>query len=218
MWACTHAPREQGTESFINRSGTIAAKPSVMTHRQPILASLFALTFVAACGDEAPEPTSVEAPSPLAAPSLPELTATTPRAPSSILDAPASAESVTQADTTEAVRVDALDARRVALARSVDAREPVDPSTSFVAEDAPLYAFFELGNRGGAERHPVVVFIGPDGQERGLVELEIPADAPRWRTWAYSRNVRIPGDWRVELRDEDGAVIAEQEFTLEGEE
>ena len=104
----------------------------------------------------------------------------------------------------------------MALARAVEGREPVDPSTAFVAEDAPLYAHFELSNREGTEeRHPMVVFVGPDGQDRGLIELSIPAGAPRWRTWAYSRNVTAPGEWRVELRDESGQVLTDREFTIE---
>ena len=87
-----------------------------------------------------------------------------------------------------------------------------------MSEDAKLFAHFELTNREGTDdRHPMVVFIGPDGQERGLVELDVPAGAPRWRTWAFSRNVQTPGDWRGELRDEDGNVLTDHEFTIESD-
>jgi len=130
--------------------------------------------------------------------------------PSSILDAPVSV------DEPREPAVDGLDVRRVAVARGVEDREPVEAATSFASEEAKLYAHFELTNREGTvDRHPMVVFVGPDGEDRGLIELEVPAGAPRWRTWAYSRNVRAPGEWRVELRDEEGRVLTDHEFTIE---
>ena len=114
-------------------------------------------------------------------------------------------------------RPDVLDARRVILARSVRGREPVNPTRVLQPVDAPVYAFFELTNLGGEARAPVVVFIGPDGIERGHIELQVPANTPRWRTWAFSRNVTLAGEWRVELRGEDGNIVAEQEFQIASE-
>lgn len=199
-------------------------KPSPMTSlaRRAAAFALVAGLALAGCGDDSrPHDESARAPAarPLPAPAAePETdsnfaTVRPTAEPSSILDVP---EPAPEPEEPSAPSVDGLDVRRVAVARAIEAREPVDPATTFAAEDAKLYAHFELTNREGTEeRHPMVVFIGPDGQDRGLIELDVPAGAPRWRTWAYSRNVKAPGEWRVELRDEDGRVLTDHEFTIE---
>ncbi|UCH30342.1 MAG: DUF2914 domain-containing protein, partial [Myxococcales bacterium] len=63
----------------------------------------------------------------------------------------------------------------------------------------------------------MVHFIGPEGQVSGGIELVIPASAPRWRTWAYTRYAKKPGLWRVEIRDVNGSLIAALPFEVEPE-
>ncbi len=199
-------------------------KPTPMTFlaRRAAAFALVAGLALAGCGDDSrPHDESASAPAARPAPATPEpesdsnLATVRPSAePSSILDVPEPEPAPVEAP--DEPSVDGLDVRRVAVARAIEEREPIDPASTFLAEDAKLFAHFELTNREGTEdRHPMVVFVGPDGQDRGLIELDVPAGAPRWRTWAYSRNIRMPGEWRVELRDEDGQVLTDHEFTIE---
>lgn len=210
--------------------GTVPAKHRGMSHehtkplspmtsfaRRAVAFALVAGLALAGCGDassteSAARAVAPERPAPDPASSL--ATVRPNAEPESILDAPEpEPEPIVEV---ERPSIDGLDVRRVAVARAIEGREPVDADTTFWAEDAKLYAHFELTNREGTEdRHPMVVFIGPDGQDRGLIELDVPAGAPRWRTWAFSRNVRTPGEWRVELRDEDGRVLTDHEFRIE---
>jgi len=62
-----------------------------------------------------------------------------------------------------------------------------------------------------------VHFIGPQGKVSGGIELEIPASAPRWRTWAYTRNFDAPGLWRVEIRDAEGSLLGALPFEVEAD-
>lgn len=233
MWDHVHCGLGVGLEIIEEKAafdrGTAPARQGGMDHNdtKPFLpmtslarrAAAFALVAglaLAGCGDdlrpsnESESATAAPTPTPAPEPRSNLATVRPTAEPESILDAPEPEPAV------ERPSVDGLDVRRVAVARDIEGREPVDADTTFWAEDAKLYAHFELTNREGTEdRHPMVVFVGPDGQERGLIELDVPAGAPRWRTWAFSRNIQTPGDWRVELRDEDGRILTDHEFTIE---
>ena len=45
--------------------------------------------------------------------------------------------------------------------------------------------------------------------------LEIPGAARRWRTWAFTRNANVAGDWEALLVTEDGDVIGRHPFAIE---
>jgi hypothetical protein len=60
-----------------------------------------------------------------------------------------------------------------------------------------------------------VVFRHEGGREVGNVSLSIPGDAPRWRTWARSRLISEPGQWRAILRAGDGTELASTAFTVQ---
>lgn len=105
--------------------------------------------------------------------------------------------------------------RRLVVTSGIEAREPVDTiGTMAAGEHDRVYAFVELANRGG--EGSVVVTFERDGEPRhGEVELEAPARAGRWRTWAFTRGVRQAGEWRAVVRDHEGRVLAEQSFVVE---
>ncbi|MBX3251154.1 MAG: DUF2914 domain-containing protein [Myxococcales bacterium] len=105
--------------------------------------------------------------------------------------------------------------RRLALTRGIEGREPVRPSTRFDLTSEPLYAFVEASNAGEDEEPLVITFEGPDGRRTGAVELTIPANAPRWRTWAFTRYASAPGMWSVEVRTLDGELIGRRQFVIE---
>ena len=110
---------------------------------------------------------------------------------------------------------DRLTIQRLVTATGVDEREPVAPSTFFGPHDARIYAFVEASNESHEEEILTVHFIGPDGQVSGGIELRIPAEAPRWRTWAFTEHAKEPGLWRVEIRSSDGSLIGALPFEVE---
>jgi hypothetical protein len=110
---------------------------------------------------------------------------------------------------------DGLTIQRLVTAPEVERREPVAASAVFGHHDEKVYAFVEVSNESDEDKSLLVHFIGPDGQVSGGIELRIPAAAPRWRTWAYTRNATKTGLWRVEVRSEDGTLIGALPFEVE---
>lgn len=111
--------------------------------------------------------------------------------------------------------LDGLTIQRLVTASEVERREPVAASAVFGDHDEKVYAFVEVTNESDEDKTLLVHFIGPDGQVSGGIELRIPAEAPRWRTWAYTRNATKTGLWRVELRSEDGTLLGALPFEVE---
>lgn len=111
--------------------------------------------------------------------------------------------------------LDGLSIQRLVTAPDVEHREPVAASSIFGHHDERVYAFVEASNESGEDKTLLVHFIGPDGQVSGGIELRIPAASPRWRTWAYTQHASTPGLWRVEIRSEDGTLIAALPFEVE---
>ena len=208
-----------------------------MTHPTPTLrTALFHLaaaglvaSLFAGCDDAAPAPEAEPTATPASAlPSAPTpdeqplLAATAPAAaaPSSArLEGPSGAELSAPEEVAprgpELRRVGDVAVRRMALSRWVEAREPVDPDDVFTASSDRLYAFFDVRNDGEDEAYLSVTFEGPAGRSTGHVELSVPAGAPRWRTWAWTRHATEPGTWQAVLRDEGGALLARHDFVVE---
>lgn len=108
-----------------------------------------------------------------------------------------------------------LAVQRLVVAEGIADREPQEENTRFGASNEGLYAFAELANDRAAARRVSVVFRHEGGREVGHVELEIPGNVPRWRTWARSHLVTQPGQWRAILRNADGTELASAAFTVE---
>lgn len=106
--------------------------------------------------------------------------------------------------------------RRMAVTRTIEGREPVDGGTTFVASHDKLYAFVDIRNEGDELEIVHVTFERPDGRTTGHVELDIPANVGRWRTWAFTRHAQMPGDWVAVLATDDGVVIGRVPFSVEG--
>lgn len=110
-----------------------------------------------------------------------------------------------------------IEVRRIIATTGIENREPIEARERFdvdeLEENGRVYAFFDIRNESDADAHLNVVFISPSGRAHGQVELTIPANARRWRTWAYTRALAT-GAWDVELRAADGAVLAETRFEV----
>lgn len=98
----------------------------------------------------------------------------------------------------------------------IDRREPIDHPSRFDESELGadrIYAFVEVENPTDTPRQLEVTF--ENGQRStGHVVLEIPAHMPRYRTWAWTRLSRSPGEWTAFVRDEDGTVVAHDDFEI----
>jgi hypothetical protein len=113
--------------------------------------------------------------------------------------------------------VDGLTIQRLVTTSEIAKREPVAPTSTFGTRHEMVYAFVEVSNESESGKRLFVHFIGPQGKVSGGIELEIPASAPRWRTWAYTRNFDAPGLWRVEIRDAEGSLLGALPFEVEAD-
>lgn len=184
-----------------NEDAVSAASTSTTTANGP--------SHVAHAPDRAPTtpsalPTAVVAPS-----DVPSSTLTAPSRPSTESGS-SSTSSASELRSAEGVTL-----RRLALTRRIEGREPVMPGTTFAASSERLYAFVEASSTADEARELVVSFFGPDHRHTGVVTLTIPADAPRWRTWAYTAHANEPGAWTAEVRTKDGALVGRQRFVIE---
>jgi hypothetical protein len=214
-----------------------------MTKRSSILSNvstttrslgLMGLLLALGCGDaesnEGAVSASTSATTPSTAAYAPERAPTPPSAlptavvgpsevPSSTLTAPSrpstDSGSSSTASTPELRSAEGVTLRRLALTRRIEGREPVSPTTTFSASSDRLYAFVEASSTADEARELVVSFFGPDHRHTGVVTLTIPADAPRWRTWAYTAHANEPGAWTAEIRTKDGALVGRQRFVIE---
>lgn len=158
------------------------------------------------------EPTSERAPAPASA-ALPTAVVARAEVPSSTLTAPTRPRAADAGP--ELASADGVTLRRFSLTRRIEDREPVAPSARFTASSERLYAFVEAASTADEERELVVSFFGPGSRHTGVVTLTIPADAPRWRTWAYTAHANEPGAWTAEVRTKDGALVGRQRFVIE---
>ncbi len=108
-----------------------------------------------------------------------------------------------------------LGVRRLVVAAGVEGREPIGAATAFEGGQR-LYAFVEAANETEEDRQLFVTFEGPEGRSVGHVALDIPADSPRWRTWAYSRMVDQPGLWEAVVQTDEGEVVGRIAFQIDG--
>ena len=107
-----------------------------------------------------------------------------------------------------------LQVARLQVARNVSGREPVGVSRSFAAGDADrLFAFVELTNDERTPAEIFVTFTPPGGGAAQRIPLKVGAER-RWRTWAATRRVRVPGVWSVTITDAEGRVLGRTSFTV----
>ncbi len=110
-----------------------------------------------------------------------------------------------------------LKVRRLVVAEGVDRskREPIKPGTSFkVSEADKLFAFIEVDNPEKAESEVLVTFEPNDKRAaQGQIALNVGA-SPRWRTWAFSRQIKKAGSWTAVVRAKDGTVLARAPFEV----
>ncbi len=93
------------------------------------------------------------------------------------------------------------------------AHEPVDPASSFALDGRPIVAFVEMENRTRDDAQIVITFEKP-GETAGHIELGVPANQARWRTWGRTQGVKDAGDWVAVVRTSDGTELARAPFEV----
>jgi hypothetical protein len=103
--------------------------------------------------------------------------------------------------------------KRLVVARGVKGREPVDALTEVAAGNDQLYAFIEVENR-SVDDGSIVITFEKSGTRTGNIELKVPANQDRWRTWGWTRGVRESGQWAVVVRSVGGRELARTAFQV----
>lgn len=102
---------------------------------------------------------------------------------------------------------------RAIVTTGVAEREPVNDLERVLAGNEKVIFFTELRNMEGQ----TVKHRWSHGSEM-LAEVEFKVGGPRWRVWS-SKNL-LPewaGEWKVEVVDGEGNVVAEKSFTVAGD-
>lgn len=95
------------------------------------------------------------------------------------------------------------------LTSGVADREPVDKVTAFKAEDGKAFVFARIKNTDEPTNVNFVWYL--DNVERARVAMKV-GKSGRWRTWSSS-NIGV-GNWRVDVVDQSGNVLAQKTFTV----
>ncbi len=102
--------------------------------------------------------------------------------------------------------------KRLVMARDVKEREPVALGAGSTQE--PVVAFLEFQNSGASDLDVMVTFEHESGTRVGFIELRIPAEKPRYRTWGRTRNIKQAGTWTAIVTSDSGQELARQTFTV----
>lgn len=100
----------------------------------------------------------------------------------------------------------------IKVCTSVEDRQPLGEDTVFSSDVGKLYCYTRLNNPSGESTISHVWFY----QDRQMAKIDLPVKANTWRTWS-SKNI-LPlwvGDWRVEVQDSSGSVLADISFIIE---
>jgi hypothetical protein len=189
------------------RAGSKLAKPVRMNTKY---SSVVIAIVLAGCAPGASRETRTSKPSPQTASTV---AAATPPAPPPATANPAPAQPAPVAPAAPVRHASKLDVKRLTIARGVEHREPLDPTTSVDASAQKIYAFVELANPERLPGEITVEFQPPSKKYEGRVTLPV-GDAARWRTWAFTRQAHEVGEWTAVVRDEKGHELARETFQV----
>lgn len=102
--------------------------------------------------------------------------------------------------------------KRLSLASAVVDREPVLSEAFRVSE--PAFAFLELANDGPGAGAVQVTFEHEGGTRVGFITLDVPPERTRWRTWAQTEQIRLPGKWAAIVSGADGEELGRASFEV----
>lgn len=118
-----------------------------------------------------------------------------------------------EAPSTKASAEHALVIKRLVVTQAIEEREPV-AAEALLAGPTPVFAFVELENPSSEDQKIVITFEHESGKRVGFVELEIPKEQKRWRTWGQTKNIASPGSWTAIVATPAGAELGRTTFDV----
>jgi len=105
-----------------------------------------------------------------------------------------------------------LTVKRLVVGTGVENSEPVGVAETFVVSTEKVYCFLEAADIAKDTEISFVWVYG--GKEMLKTILPLKAGA-KWRTYA-NKNLRgLKGEWKVEIRSQDGKVLKDLKFKVE---
>lgn len=101
---------------------------------------------------------------------------------------------------------------RLVVAGGIENHEPVNVSEKLPASAGTAYCFLEAKSVAQDTDAVFIWYRGDDTVARVSVPL---GQGNRWRTYSSINTGGIPGDWRVELQDNEGNVMGTVGFKVE---
>ncbi len=101
----------------------------------------------------------------------------------------------------------------MAVAQSVENREPAGASDSHPANVGKLYCWTSIYNSGESTEVTHIWRLG----KSVMTKVAMPVDkSTRWRTWSYQRiSDSSTGNWECEIVDQSGASLGKATFTVQ---
>jgi len=97
---------------------------------------------------------------------------------------------------------------KIVTAAAVESREPVGETAAFDKTTPRVYTWTKIA----AEQTPLKIKHVYYADEKKVAEVELTVNSSPYRVWS-SKTV-WPGNWKVEVTDEAGTVLATTEFTV----
>ncbi len=106
----------------------------------------------------------------------------------------------------------AIEVQTIAVCTSVENKQPVGTDTVFAANVGKLYCYTKVKSSIDTSSIAHVWLFN----DKEMTKIDLAVKAKSWRTW--SAKTILPewkGDWRVEVRDLAGNVLASASFKLQ---
>ena len=105
----------------------------------------------------------------------------------------------------------AMEVEDVVITTAVVQREPVDQVEVFPRQNGTLYCFTRVV---GSESQTFVYHLWYRGDEL-MSRVQLPVNSSNWRTWSAKQLLEDwPGQWRVEIQDDQGNNLGQVRFEL----
>lgn len=104
-----------------------------------------------------------------------------------------------------------VEIEQAVMTTAIEDRTPVDDVEVFPAADGQLYCFTKVV---GVGEPTEIVHLWYRGEEL-MSRVVLPVRSSGWRTWSIKSFLpEWQGAWRVEVRDSQGELLKELEFSL----